>query len=50
MLYEAAQSIMHSKKFLAQGVGHADRQGPRDEKGDRGSGTPAGRDYAPHLG
>jgi len=28
----------------------ADRQAPRDEKGDRGSGTPAGRDYPTHLG
>ena len=51
MLYEAAQSMMHSKKMvLAQGVGHADRQAPRDEKGDRGPGSPAGRDHAPHLG
>ena len=38
MLYEAAQSMMHSKRWsLLQGVGHADRQAPRDEKGDRGS-------------
>src|SRR6202023_1591692 len=51
MLYEAAQSMMHSKKMvMAQGVGHADRQAPRDEKGDRGPGTSAGRDHAPHLG
>ena len=50
MLYEAAQSMMHSKKFLAQGVGHADRQAPRDEKGDRGLGTPARRDHASHMG
>ena len=25
-------------------------QAPRDEEGHRGSGTPAGRDHAPHLG
>jgi hypothetical protein len=31
---------------LAQGLGDADRQAPRDEKGDRGPGTPAGRDHA----
>jgi hypothetical protein len=30
--------------------GHGDRQAPRDEKGDRGLGAPAGRDHAPHLG
>jgi hypothetical protein len=28
---------------LAQGLGDADRQAPRDEKGDRGPGTPVGR-------
>jgi hypothetical protein len=50
MLYEAAQSMIHSKKFLAQGLGHADRQTPRDEESDRGPATPAGRDHAPHLG
>jgi transposase len=35
---------------MAQGLGDADRQAPRDEKGDRGAGTPVGRDHAPHLG
>ena len=35
---------------IREGLGHADRQAPRDEKGDRGPGTPAGRDHAPHLG
>ena len=35
---------------LAQGLGDEDRQAPRDEKGDRGAGTPVGRDHAPHLG
>ncbi len=35
---------------LAQGLGDADRQAPRDKKGDRGSGTPVGRDPAPHMG
>jgi hypothetical protein len=51
MLYEAAQSMMHSKiMVLAQGLGDADRQAPWDEEGDRGAGPPAGRDPAPHLG
>ena len=35
---------------LAQGLGDADRQAPRNEKGDRGAGPPAGRNHAPHLG
>ena len=35
---------------LAQSLGDADRQAPRDEKGDRGAGTSVGRDHAPHLG
>ena len=35
---------------LAQGLGDADRQASRDEKGDRGLGTPVGRDHAPHMG
>jgi transposase len=34
---------------LAQGLGHEDRQAPRDEEGDRGAGAPVGRDHAPHL-
>ena len=51
MLYEAAQiMLIRSQMVLAQGLGDEDRQAPRDEKGDRGSGTPAGRDHAPHLG
>jgi hypothetical protein len=51
MLYEAAQSMLRSKKMvMAQGLGHADRPAPRNEKGDRGPGTPTGRDHAPHLG
>ena len=35
---------------LAQGLGDADRQAPRDKEGDRGAGTPVSRDQAPHLG
>ena len=40
----------HQQVVVAQGLGDADRQAPRYEKGDRGSGTPLGRDPAPHLG
>ncbi len=49
MLYSSKHDAF-KKMVLAQGVGHADRQAPRDEKGDRGPGSPAGRDHAPHLG
>ncbi len=51
MLYEAAQShVAFEEMVLAQGLGDADRQAPRDEEGDRGAGAPAGRDHAPHMG
>ena len=40
----------HQQVVVAQGLGDADRQAPRHEKGDGGSGTPLGRDPAPHLG
>ena len=45
-----AEHDAFKKVVMAQGVGHADRQAPGDEKGDRGSGSPVGRDHAPHLG
>jgi hypothetical protein len=51
MLYEAAQSMLHSKKWSwlkAWAMQIARRA--RDEKADRGSGTPVGHDHAPHLG
>ena len=51
MLYEAAQSIVAFEEMvLAQGLGPTDRQAPRNEEGDRGLGTPAGRHHAPHMG
>ena len=51
MLYEAAQSMLaFDEMVLAQGLGDADRQAPRDEKGDRGAGASVSRDHAPHLG
>ena len=52
MLYEAAHLLLVrlAKWVVAQGVGHEDRQAPRDEEGDRGAGAPVGRDHAPHLG
>ena len=51
MLYEAAQKHAAVEEMvLAQSLGDADRQAPRDEKGDRGPGTSVGRDHAPHMG
>src|SRR5258705_2667261 len=48
MLYEAAQSMLvRSTKWS---LGDEDCQAPRDEKGDRGPGTPVGCDHAPHMG
>jgi len=40
----------HHQVVLAQGLGDADRQAPRDEKSNRGPGAPIGRDHAPHMG
>ena len=52
MLYEAAQSMLvrSNKMVLAQGLGDADREAPREEKSDRGPGTPVGRDHASYMG
>ena len=37
MLYEAAQAMLPFEEMvLAQGLGHADRQAPRNEESDRG--------------
>jgi hypothetical protein len=51
MLYEAAQSMLYSKKWSwLKAWANADCQAPRDEKGDRGAGASIGRDHASHLG
>jgi len=48
MLYEAAQKHAAVEEMvLAQSLGDADRQAPRDEKGP---GTPIGCDHAPDMG
>ena len=49
-LRSSSEHDAFEEMVLAQGLGDADRQAPRDEKGDRGAGPPAGRDHAPHLG
>jgi transposase len=50
MLYESSsEHAAFEEMVLAQGVGRADRPAPRDEEGDRGPGSPAGRDHAPHM-
>src|SRR6266403_1847082 len=38
------------KRPIREGLGHEDRQAPRDEEGNRGAGAPVGGDHAPHLG
>ncbi len=49
-LRSSSEHAAFEEMVLAQGLGDADRQAPRDEKGDRGAGAPVGRDHAPHLG
>ena len=39
-----------NEMVLAQGLGGADRQAPRDEKGNRSPGPSASRDHAPYVG
>ncbi len=48
--FRSSEHAAFEEMVLAQGLGDADRQAPRDEKGDRGTGTPVGRDHAPYLG
>ena len=51
MLYEgSSEHDAFERNGPGSRRGPCSRQAPRDEKGDRGSGTPAGRDPAPHLG
>ena len=49
-LRSRSEHAVFEEMVLAQGLGDADRQTPRGEKGDRGAGTPVGRDNASHLG
>ena len=46
----SSEHAVVEEMVLAQGLGDADRQAPRDEKGDCRLGTPAGCDHASHLG
>ena len=50
MLYEAAQIMLVRTAKWSWLKAWANRQAPRDEKGDRGAGAPLGRDHAPHMG
>src|SRR5665811_2604189 len=45
-LRSSAEHDAFKKMVLAQGLGHADRQAPRDEESDRGPGSPAGCDLS----
>jgi transposase len=49
-LRSGSEHVAFKEMVLAQGLGDADRQAPRDEKGDRSTGAPVGCDHAPHLG
>ena len=49
-LRSGSEHAAFEEMVLAQGLGDADRQAPRDKKSDRGSGTPVGCDHAPHMG
>src|ERR1019366_1972032 len=44
-LRSSSEHAAFEEMVMAQGLGDADRQAPRDEKGDRGPGAPAGRDH-----
>src|SRR5271170_2425231 len=46
----SSEHAAFKKMVMAQGLGDADRQAPRHQKGDRGPGTSASCDHAPHLG
>ena len=49
-LRSSSEHAAFEEMVVAQGLGDADRQAPRDEKGDRGAGASVGGDHAPHLG
>jgi len=49
-LRSSSEHAVVEEMVLAQGLGDADRQAPRDKKGDRRSGASVGRDHAPHMG
>jgi transposase len=49
-LRSSSEHVPFEEMVLAQGLGDADCQAPRDEEGDRGPGASAGRDHASHLG
>ena len=51
MLYEAAQSMLRSKKWWwLEALGHEDRQKTRHETRDRRRGTADGGRDAPYMG
>src|SRR6478672_6854376 len=49
-LRSSAEHAAFEEMVMALGLGHADRQAPRDEEGDRGFSASVGRDHAPHMG
>src|SRR6266699_2039345 len=49
-LRSSSEHAAVEEMVLAQSLCDADLEAPRDEKGDRGPGTPVGCDHAPHMG
>jgi hypothetical protein len=49
-LRSSSEHAAFEEMVMAQGLGDADRQAPRNEEGDCGPGAPIGRDHAPHMG
>src|SRR5450830_1857126 len=45
-----SEHVAFEEMVLAQGLGDADRQASRNEKGNRRLGASVGRDHAPHMG
>jgi transposase len=50
ILRGSAEHAAFEEMVMAQGLGDAGRQAPRNEKGNRRSGATAGRNLAPYLG
>ena len=49
-IVDGSEHATFEEMVMAQGLGDADRQAPRDEEGDRRPGASAGCDHAPHMG
>jgi hypothetical protein len=50
LTHRSSKHAAFEEMVLAKGLGDADCQAPRDEKGDCGPGAPVSCDHAPHMG